>query len=260
MKKKIFVALAIAALAAPTLFALSPGTEHFVPGAVRGNGRAGAFWVTDLTAFNPNAEEISVEIYWLPRGKNNAGQMPITVMIPAYTSVTVPDVINNVLGQEAAAGGFRIVGSGLVAGSIYVYDQNGPYGVSLEATPIEGHVAAEQNKSRSSALNFTNIFGIEENSSWRTNFMGVGTDPNGTLFNLRIFDANGEVVLDIKDIPLQPWETQLWSLGPQLGLTDLDGGFMEMTVTKGGAIFSASRVSNLTNDGQILEPWVLLGD
>ena len=105
MKKKIFVALAIAALAAPTLFALSPGTEHFVPGAVRGKGRAGAFWVTDLTAFNPNGEEISVEIYWLPRGENNAGQMPITVMIPAYTSVTVPDVINNVLGQEAAGPG-----------------------------------------------------------------------------------------------------------------------------------------------------------
>lgn len=260
MKMKILVTLAIAALAAPTLFALNPGTEHFVPGAVRGQGRAGAFWVTDLTAFNPNGEEISVDIYWLPRGQDNAGQMPINVKIPAYTSVTVPDVINNVLGQDSAAGGFRIVADGLVAGSVYVYDQNGPYGVSLEATPIEGQVAAEQSKSRPSVLDFTNIFGIQENSEWRTNFMGVGTDPNGTLFNLRVFDANGEVVLDINDIPLGPWETELWSLGPQLGLSDLDGGFMEMTVTEGGAIFSASRVSNWTNDGQILEPWILLGD
>lgn len=67
----------------------------------------------------------------------------------------------------------------------YVYDQNGPYGVSLEATSIEGHVAGEQEKPRSSALNFTNIFGIKENSAWRTNFIGVGTDPNGTLFDLR---------------------------------------------------------------------------
>ena len=260
MKQKILVAMAIVALAAPSLFALNPGTEHFVPGAVRGQGRAGAFWVTDLTAFNPNGEEISVDIYWLPRGEDNAGQMPINVKIPAYTSVTVPDVIKNVLGQDSAAGGFRIVADGLVAGSVYVYDQNGPYGVSLEATPIEGQVATEQSKSRPSVLDFTNIFGIQENSEWRTNFMGVGTDPDGTLFDLRVFDANGEVVLDIKDIPLGPWETELWSLGPQLGLSDLDGGFMEMTVTQGGAIFAASRVSNWTNDGQILEPWVLLGD
>jgi len=102
--------------------------------------------------------------------------------------------------------------------------------------------------------------GAGSHAEWRTNFMGVGTDPNGTLFDLRVFDANGNVVLEVSDIPLGPWETELWSLGRQLGLSDLDGGFMEMSVTKGGAIFAASRVSNLTNDGQILEPWVLIGE
>ena len=260
MKKKILVTLAILAMAAPAVYALNPGLEHFVPGAVRGEGRAGAFWVTDLTAFNPNSEAINVDIYWLPRGKDNASQEPVTVTIPAYTSVTVPDVISNVFGQDAAAGGFRIVGDGLVAGSVYVYDQNGPYGVSLEATPIEGQVAADEAKARPSVLDFTNIFGIEENSAWRTNFMGVGTDPNGTVFDLRIFDAAGEVVADVKDIPLKPWGTQLWELGRDLGLQDLDGGFLEITVTSGGAIFAASRVSNWTNDGQILEQWILLGE
>lgn len=260
MRTKVFGCVAMLALVTPALFALNPGTEHFVAGATRGEGRAGAFWVTDLTAFNPNGEEISVDIYWLPRGKNNAMQTPVTVTIPAYTSVTVPDVIKTVFGQEAANGGFRIVGSGLVAGSVYVYDQHGPYGVSLEAIPIEGQVAAEDAKARPSVLDFTNIFGIEENSAWRTNFMGVGTDPNGTFFNLRIFDSNGEVVLDVEDIRLKPWETQLWQLGRDLGLTDIDGGFMEITITSGGAIFAASRVSNWTNDGQILEQWVLLGD
>ena len=260
MKAKLMTVLGIALLVAPALFALNPGIEHFVAGAVRGPGRAGADWVTDLTAFNPNAEAIDVEIYWLPRGESNETQTPVMVTIPAYTSVTVPDVIKNVFGQDRAAGGFRIVGSGLVAGSVYVYDQNGPYGVTLEATPIEGHVAAEDAGARASALNFTNIFGIEENSAWRTNFMGVGTDPAGTLFDLRVFDAAGMVVLDVKDIPLKPWETQLWGLGRDLGLSDLDGGFMEITVTSGGGIFAASRVSNWTNDGQILEQWNLLGE
>lgn len=260
MKAKLMTVLGIALLATPALFALNPGIEHFVAGAVRGSGRAGADWVTDLTAFNPNAEAIDVEIYWLPRGESNETQTPVMVTIPAYTSVTVPDVIKSVFGQDKAAGGFRIVGSGLVAGSVYVYDQNGPYGVTLEATPIEGHVAAEGAKARSSVLNFTNIFGIEENSAWRTNFMGVGTDPAGTLFDLRVFDAAGMVVLDVKNIPLKPWETQLWGLGRDLGLSDLDGGFMEITVTSGGGIFAASRVSNWTNDGQILEQWNLLGE
>lgn len=147
-----------------------------------------------------------------------------------------------------------------MAGSVDVYDQNGPYGVSLEATPIKGQVAAEDAKSRSSLLDFTNIFGIDENSAWRTNSIGVGTDPNGTLFDLRIFDASGEVVLDVQNIPLKPWEKQLWELGHDLGLSDLDGGFMEMTVTSGAAIFAATRVSNWTSDGRVLEQCVLLGD
>ncbi len=260
MKAKLMTVLGIALLAAPTLFALNPGIEHFVAGAVRGPGRAGAEWVTDLTAFNPTGDPIEVEIYWLPRGESNEGQTPVMVTIPAYTSVTVPDVIMSVFGQDEAVGGFRIVGSDLVAGSVYVYDQNGPYGVSLEATPIEGNVAADGAESRMSTLNFTNIFGIEQNSDWRTNFMGVGTDPAGTVFDLRVFDDAGMVVLDVKDIPLKPWETQLWGLGADLGLSNLNGGFMEITVTSGAAIFAASRVSNMTNDGQILEQWVLLGE
>ena len=260
MRTRILVVACALLLAAPALFALSPGIEHFVPGATRGEGRFGAFWVTDLTAFNPNADPIDVDIYWLPRGQDNAAQVPVTVTIPGYTSVTVPDVINTVFGQDSADGGFRIVGSGLVAGSVYVYDQNGPYGVSLEATPIEGQVASDMAKARDSVLDFTNIFGIEQNADWRTNFMGVGTDPAGTLFDLRIFDAAGDVVLEISDIPLGPWETELWSLDRTLGITDLDGGFMEITVTSGGAIFAASRVSNTTNDGQLLEQWILLGE
>ena len=71
MKAKLMTVLGIALLAAPALFALNPGIEHFVAGAVRGSGRAGADWVTDLTAFNPNPEAIEVAIYWLPRGESN---------------------------------------------------------------------------------------------------------------------------------------------------------------------------------------------
>jgi hypothetical protein len=66
--------------------------------------------------------------------------------------------------------------------------------------------------------------------------------------------------MSVKDIPLKPRETRLWELGRDLGITDLDGGFMEITVTSGGGIFAASRVSNWTNDGQILEQWILLGE
>ena len=35
---------------------------------------------------------------------------------------------------------------------------------------------------------------------------------------------------------------------------------MEITVTSGGGISAASNVSKWTNDGQILEQWILLGE
>ena len=44
----------------------------------RGAGRADAVRVTDLTAYNSDAEAISVDICWLPRGKNNSSQTPVT--------------------------------------------------------------------------------------------------------------------------------------------------------------------------------------
>jgi hypothetical protein len=79
------------------------------------------------------------------------------------------------------------------------------------------------------------------------------------MFDLRVFDADGTVALELNDIPLKPWEPQLWPLA-DLGLSDLAGGFIEVTVTKGSGIFAASKASNSTNDGQTLEAWNLLGD
>ncbi len=35
---------------------------------------------------------------------------------------------------------------------------------------------------------------------------------------------------------------------------------MEITITQGGAIFAATRVPNTTNDAQLLEQWILLGE
>lgn len=256
----LIAALALSTMIAVPGLALNPGFEHFVPSAGRGAGAENSMWATDLYAFNPNDFDVTVDIYWLVRDQNNASAEPVTVTIPARRALIVKDVIKNVFGQDEAYGGFRIVGrEGIIAGKAYIYDMNGPYGQAFEATPIEGGVFEQNASKRASALNVTQIFGLENNENFRTNFLGVGVDPAGTTFNLRVYDEMGMEVLAVDDIAIGPWEPKLWPLS-SLGLEGLNGGYISVTVTSGGAIFGASKVANQTNDPHTLEQWNLLGE
>jgi len=258
--RSLIAALALSTLLAAPSFALNPGFEHFVASAGRGPGAGGSMWATDLYAFNPNDFPVTVDVYWLFRDQANASAEPVTVTIPARRSVVVKDIVKSVFGQDTAYGAFRIVGrEGIVAGKAYVYDMNGPYGQTLEAIPVEGGVFEQSAAKRASALNVTQIFGIANDATSRTNFLGVGIDPAGTAFNLRIYDENGTEVLAADGIQLGAWEPKLWPLS-SLGLENLAGGYIAVTVTKGGAIFAASKVSRATNDPVTLEQWNLLGD
>lgn len=261
--RALIIGLFVTTLVAPSVMALNPGFEHFVVASVRGTGKNGSFWTTDLYAFNPNDFPVNVEIYWLWRNQDNSMAMPVEVTIPAATAVTVPDIIHSVFGQERAFGGFRIVGlNGIVAGSVYIYDMNGthgPTGHTLEATPVEGAVFANPGEGRASSLPLTQIFGIEENANYRTNFLGLGIDAAGSTFDLKIFDATGAEVFSVDGVALMPWQPALWSLS-DFGFTDLNGGFIQITMTSGAAIFSAAKTSNWSNDSQTLESWNLLGE
>lgn len=258
--RSVLAALTLSTLLAMPALALNPGFEHFIPSAGRGPGAQGSMWATDLYAFNPNAFDVTVDIYWLFRDQNNASAQPVTVTIPAQRAVIVKDIVKNVFGQDQAYGGFRIVGrEGIVAGKAFIYDTSGPYGQSFEATPVEGGVFEQNAAKRASALNVTQIFGIENNATFRTNFLGVGVDPAGTTFNLRVFDENGAEVLSVDGIEIGPWEPKLWPLS-SLGLENLNGGYIAVTVTKGGAVFAASKISNASNDPHTLEQWNLLGE
>ena len=124
-------------------------------------------WATDLYAYNPNDFEVTVDIYWLVRDQDNSMATPVTVQIPARRALIVKDVIKNVFGEDVAYGGFRIVGrEGIVAGKAFIYDMNGPYGQAFEATPVEGGVFEQNAAKRASALNVTQIFGIENNDTF----------------------------------------------------------------------------------------------
>lgn len=258
--RSLIAALTLSTLLAVPALALNPGFEHFIPSAGRGPGADGSMWATDLHAFNPNDFDVTVDIYWLVRDQNNAGAEPVTVTIPARRSVVVKDIVNSVFGQETAYGGFRIVGrEGIVAGKAYVYNMDGPFGQTLEAMPVEAGVFEQTSAKRASALNVTQIFGIENDGTFRTNFVGVGIDPAGTTFNLKIYDENGAEVLAADSIQLGPWEPKLWPLS-SLGLANLKGGYISVTVTKGGALFAASKIARSTNDPVTLEQWNLLGE
>jgi len=258
--RALIAALTLSTLLAVPALALNPGYEHFIPSAGRGPGAENSMWATDLYAFNPNDFDVTVDIYWLFRDQNNANAEPATVTIPARRSVIVKDVVKNVFGQDEAYGGFRIVGrEGIIAGKAYIYDMNGPYGQAFEATPVEGGVFEQAASKRASSLNVTQIFGIENNDSFRTNFVGVGIDANGTTFDLRVYDDAGMEILAVDGIEIGPWEPKLWPLST-LGLENLNGGFISVTVTKGGAVFAASKVANSTNDPHTLEQWNLLGE
>jgi len=242
-------------------FALSPGTDVFVPA----NARV-ANWRTDLIIYNPGDSTASVTLYLLERDETNliadipAGHIANYTITPGETA-DLQDVINSIFLESTWAGAFRVISdqSVVVTTRVYNYQSGVTFGQGYEGFPKE--MATQAGDS-------TDIVGVVENDSFRTNFIMIDvqgdTKAASSKVNLTLLDDQGSVLGTATRL-IDAYEPYLKRVNhSQLfgsAADDLDYGTIHCEVERGAVIFSASKVDNdaATGDPTTLAAWTAGG-
>lgn len=256
----VFLSLLLVFQVVPT-FALSPGTDVFVPA----NARV-ANWRTDLIIYNPGDSTASVTLYLLERDETNliadipAGHIANYTITPGETA-DLQDVINSIFLESTWAGAFRVISdqSVVVTTRVYNYQSGVTFGQGYEGFPKE--MATQAGDS-------TDIVGVVENDSFRTNFIMIDvqgdTKAASSKVNLTLLDDQGSVLGTATRL-IDAYEPYLKRVNhSQLfgsAADDLDYGTIHCEVERGAVIFSASKVDNdaATGDPTTLAAWTAGG-
>lgn len=239
------VMIALVAQAAP-LLAINPGTEIFVPAAARGAGSDGSTWVTDLYLFNPGVTTVSADLYWLPRDMDNSGVSPVSFTLAGGETLVLEDLILDTFGLDNGTGAVRVVATGSLAVNSRIYNLAGSatFGQGFEGVPATAALGAGA---------ATDVVGLAENSTFRTNIFAVNSGASAATIQLELRDANG-TTLASKSYELQPYAAFYRHI-TDLGVGSFDSGTLHAEVTAGSAIVVGSKVDNTSGDPTTLEAW-----
>jgi len=240
--KSVVTVVTVATLTSPA-WALAPGTDVVSPAAVRGEGRQESFWYTDLIVHNPGTMTAGVDIYWLDRGQANTNPIKVSYLVGADATLVIEDVVLSDFGFEEAAGALRVISDTPVIVTTRVYAGQGDesYGQGFEAIPLTAATVAGES---------TRVPGVVHTDDFRTNLIAVDVSGSGTTFEVSVLDASGTEVAS-KTYTLGIWEPFLRSFD-DLGISDLESGTVQISVTAGAGLFAASKVTNTNNDGTTL--------
>lgn len=259
MKKAGFGSVVVLLLSA-AVFATSPGTDLWLPSVGHGPGQMGSQWRTDVWIANPTGSgTVTVDIYFLPRGTTNSWppESRRVTLNPGETREFV-DIIGDLFGKTNAFGALRIQATSevLVTSRIYsagltIVDPNsgqqktGTAGQFFSGLPGQAGIGLGET---------TDIQGVAEEDSYRTNVGWVEVSGNGCSLQLERVDGNG-TTLASQTYTVQPYAV----VQKNNILNELGGGGnnqrLRFTVVSGNCrvVVFGSRLDNGTNDPSTIE-------
>ena len=182
MRIRTFViTLIVISLMTPVALALNGDDEVWIPAAARGAGMEGSFWMTDLTIMNGGEEDVTVEVTWLARNRNNNDAEGELMDIAAGETVVFEDVIMSLFGEEAATGAIHIevaeekVGEegdeedeGFIVATARIYnlDDDETFGQGFEGMTSDAAITDEEEEP-------THVIGVTDNGAFRSNWYGL---------------------------------------------------------------------------------------
>jgi hypothetical protein len=224
--------------------ALETGRDVFIPAAARTGS-----WVTDLYLLNPGDESTDLTLYWLHRNRSNPDPVGVDYTLAPGESLVLSDVIAGVFNLEDAAGAFRVISQQQLVVSTRIYNLQGgvTFGQGFEGVPR--HLAVATGDA-------TDIVGLTNNTSFRSNLILVDTSGSGSTVELSLRDSNGVEVAS-RSYSLSAYEPMLEPVTRLYGVTELDSAVLHAEVTSGSAIIVASKIDNDpgTGDPTTLEAW-----
>lgn len=259
MKRAGFIS-GVVLLFSAAVFATSPGTDLWLPSVGHGPGQMGSQWRTDVwIAYPAGSESATVVIYFVPRGETNTWppESRQITLNPGETREFV-DIIGDLFGKANAFGALRVQSTAevLVTSRIYsagltVVDP----GSGQQKTGTAGQFFAGLSSQAAIGLSeTTDIQGVAEDSSSRTNVGWVEVTGNDCALQVERVDGNG-TALASQTFTVQPYAVvQKSSILKELG----GGGgnqrlrFMVISGNCRVLVFG-SRLDNSTNDPSTIE-------
>lgn len=230
-------------------WAVSPGTDLWIPSVGHGPGALGTQWRTDVWVNLPAGNAAAtVDIYFLPRGDTNswpAESRRVTVN-PGETREFV-DIVRNLFNKDNAFGALRFVADRdvVVTSRIYNAGTAGSLGQFFAGLPATVAIGLGQN---------TDIQGLEQSGAFRSNLGWVEVTGNPCSIQVQRIDGNG-VVLASQTYSVQPYAVvQKNQVLNELGGPGANQRLRISVVSGSGKVLAfASRLDNTSQDPSTIE-------
>ena len=221
------------------------------PGVARLRGAFDSFWLTDVTLYNPFAEEQDVEIQYVALGGavQSSAIAPKTITLQPGEIRNVVDALKSLFGLDSGGGALHFLPEhGInVTGRTYTRrPDGGTLGFNMQA--IDFYNAAGPRF----PMTFSGAFPGEH---FRTNLLLTDTSGRGSAASVNAFGLTGAMgqtgfVLEIFADSI----TQYNGLDRPLGILSRDAGGLIVQPTRGSVIPTVVAIDNRTNDPTYFPP------
>ena len=222
------LAAALAAVAATAatgeIVAAEPsaaGATWILPSSARVPG-VNAFWTTDLTVHNSGGDAAEVSLKFLGHEGTGASGPERLASIPAWGTVTFPDVLSTVFGREAGWGPI------LVRSNVTTLVVHGETSTTAPAGGTYGQVVPALGPSETFGMRWRSLAGLRQDDRFRTNVVLANLGDTEAVVVLQLFRADGSTLLvDAARVP-SLGVVQL-NLATDLGVANLSGGSLVLS-------------------------------
>jgi hypothetical protein len=216
-----------------------------IPAAAHAAGMFGATWRTDLVLRNPDAEAVRVTVGFLPNADAAAAAPDATVVLPASSVLTVPDVLSTLFRLPGGAGALLLSPEGArsIEATSRTYTATpagGSYGMSVAAVDVFAALGANFPVSFAAGL---------LGEGFRTNL--VMTDVSGRGANAGLLvsgDSGAPAPLAGAIAAAAASQSQLSDLASALGAPAWRTGSLLYTPRGGESVAGLIAIDNVTND------------
>lgn len=209
-----------------------------LPGVARLRGAYESFWQTDVTVYNPLAEEQQVEVRFVPLGLENT--VSATLALEPYEIRAIPDVLASLFFIEAGGGTLHLLPDVGINATARTYSRKGAGTVGFGMHAIDFFNAAGPRF----PLTFSGAF---PGQNFRTNVLLTDTSGRGAHANLRTVSRWGPYEIT-RTIGTPAAGTIQSTLASPVTLHEDIGVALVVEPTRGTAIATVVAIDNRSND------------
>ncbi len=218
-----------------------------LPAVGRITGAFGSKWATDLTLYNPGANQITVTLTFAPSGTTSPRMAPVALNPRQIRLIT--DVIDTLFGADNTTGALFVTPPAGISMNVtartYTTRAQGTYGFTKNGVDFLNAAGPRF------PLTFSGVF---QGASYRTNLTIADVSGRGTTVNASGAGPYGQMTTTGMLFNAVPNGQQQFNfLGLTLGVGN-DTGALILQPSRGEAIASVFVVDNRTNDPTFFPP------